>query len=170
MEWRGHVLACCIAFLFYLNWFFSNYPEVLTYKSVLNLFGFVVAGLLGTYNGYVRSVRIRISPDFDAYPLPRRILGHRSIVFHSPLMPYLLLSHLNINYMTAHVALLNGDFLFSLVFGFIFGWCVHIFADFLNPAGWDLPTPNTPQWIRVITGIFCFLLTIQFFITHFIRL
>jgi membrane-bound metal-dependent hydrolase YbcI (DUF457 family) len=165
MKWRGHLAVYIIAALIYLAWLLPNAPSVLSMSGIVQVIVFAVAGLLGTYNGLVR-----ISPDIDTYPIIRHIVAHRSIFFHSPLVPYILLNFVEIEN-PAYTILLGGDLLAALIFGFVFGWCVHIFADALTISGirwWDIPGSDTSATVRILAGLTCVAATIFFFVSYFI--
>lgn len=155
MKGREHMIVNAIALVVYLSWLLNSAP--LSYRVILNLFIFTALSL------FVSRIAM-ISPDMDSNRYIRELVGHRSIFFHSPLIPALVVYRYSL-----------GSFLSSLsdsgaagIFGFAFAWYVHILADGISPGGWDLPTPNTPGWLRNLTGLICVLSTAYFFTKQFL--
>lgn len=164
MKWKGHLIVCGMLTLAYAKWLSSHVPGLSSPVGIALLFGFVAMALLGTYNGHVR-----LSPDFDTYPGVKQLIGHRSILSHSPLVPYLLQNSLGVHG-TLRRAFVWNDFTAILTYGFAFGWCVHIFADALYAEGlngWDIPG-NMPKNVRRWVGLVCVLATAIYFATRFL--
>ncbi len=155
MKGREHLVVNALALVVYLSWLLNNIS--LGYLAILNLFIFTAVSL------FVSRIAF-ISPDVDSSRYMRDLVGHRSIFFHSPLIPALAV------YGKTTGSLLNSlaDSKSAVIFGFAFAWYIHILADGISPAAWDLPTPNTPGWMRTLTGLICVVSTAYFFSQQFL--
>lgn len=97
-----------------------------------------------------------ISPDLDNFGIIKKLVGHRSIVFHSPIVPIIILKFSGIDFACAYMWECNLTS--ALIYGFCFGWLVHVIADGIQNMGWwDIPLKNTKKGTRLTLGIICFI-------------
>ena len=100
-----------------------------------------------------------LSPDLDSIGIIKKLTGHRSIIFHSPLIPVIILKFSGINF--ACEGVWESRILEIMIYGLCFGWLIHIIADGIQSIEWwDVPFRNTKRTTRLIIGVICVSLTL----------
>ena len=100
-----------------------------------------------------------LSPDMDNFGIIKKLFAHRSIVFHSPVVPIIVLNLSGIDFTCNDVW--ESDLVSVLIYGFCFGWLIHIIADGIQTLQWwDIPLKNTKKNTRLTLGIICFTFTL----------
>ncbi|ODS35282.1 MAG: hypothetical protein A7315_14825 [Candidatus Altiarchaeales archaeon WOR_SM1_79] len=99
-----------------------------------------------------------LSPDLDSFGIIKRLFAHRSIIFHSPIIPIIILNIADISFNC--IDIWKSDPVQILIYGFCFGWLIHIIADGIQSMEWwDIPLKNTKKNTRLALGVICFIFT-----------
>ena len=96
---------------------------------------FILGVLLGIANGDGPGRSFNLSPDVDKYLNKQfNILGPRSWIFHSPVVPLVIISLKNQFLSEFNLAFPLVD---ALLWGFVFGYLLHVIQDAEHPDEWE---------------------------------
>jgi hypothetical protein len=133
----------------------------LVYTNGLPEFSFLIFFILGAMIASFKKIGkiYGLSPDLDNFGIIKQLFGHRSIVFHSPLLPVIILNLLGIDFLCNDPW--GSDIYSALAYGFCFGWLMHVTADGIQSIWlWNIPFRNAKKTTRLILGIICLMLTL----------
>ncbi|HIH17034.1 MAG TPA: hypothetical protein HA252_06535 [Candidatus Diapherotrites archaeon] len=149
-----HVVAGLVVGLGYWLVYLSRFDPLLGLVFLASVF-------LGVANGDGPGQTFNVSPDMDKYLKKNlNVLGPRSWIFHSPIVPIVLLSVKNQFLAETNLSLPIVD---AAIWGFVLGYLLHVIQDGEHPEDWE-----GGAWVGYLSaGLSLAVLVYLFFVNPF---